>query len=262
VSNEDEHLSQIHTAWTMVRRARGSEEDDPDSDSGGDTAEARRSLLQQYHRPVSRYLRAITRDADAADDLFQQFAVKFMEGGFRRADQDRGRFRDYLKTAIIRMAYDHRRQKAKQIAHSSGNIPKDMLENLAEQQPDEDSLSKQFDQGWREELLRRAWKALEQEERNTGKPYHSVLAYRAANPKEKSGDMAAALTEQLAADPPLTAAGVRKTLERARQRFGVYLLDEVAASLGDASIEAIEEELSDLGLKEYCESALEKRKGN
>ena len=39
------------------------------------------------------------------------------------------------------------------------------------------------------------------------------------------------------------------------------LIEEVAGSLGAADLEAVEQELIDLGLLTYCQDALAKRKG-
>ena len=87
----DQRLSRITTHWTGIIRAH---------QGTTTTAEkARAELLQCYAGAVYRYLLGAVRDADAAQDLSQEFVVRFLRGGFRRADPERGRFRDYLKTA-------------------------------------------------------------------------------------------------------------------------------------------------------------------
>ncbi len=58
---------------------------------------------------------------------------------------------------------------------------------------------------------------------------------------------------------PLTAAGVRQTLHRARDRFADLLLDEVVHSLDRPAVTHLEDELIELGLLEYCRPALERR---
>src|SRR5262249_42324166 len=58
-------------------------------------------------------LRAMVRDDDAAEELTQEFAVRFLRGDFRQADPSRGRFRDLLKRALRHLAIDYwRRQRA------------------------------------------------------------------------------------------------------------------------------------------------------
>ena len=56
-----------------------------------------------------------------------------------------------------------------------------------------------------------------------------------------------------------TAAGVRQTLHRAREKYADLLLDEVAHSLENPTVERIEQELDDLGLLEHCRPALNRR---
>jgi RNA polymerase sigma-70 factor (ECF subfamily) len=68
--------------------------------------------------------------------------------------------------------------------------------------------------------------------------------------------MARQLGEQLGR--PLTDAGVRQVLHRARDRFADLLLDEVARSLQTAEADRLEQELIDLDLLPYCKPALER----
>src|SRR5260370_459103 len=57
----------------------------------------------------------------------------------------------------------------------------------------------------------------------------------------------------------LTAAGLRQTLHRAREKFADLLLEEVAHSLEAPTAERLAEELLDVGLLDYCRPALERR---
>jgi RNA polymerase sigma-70 factor (ECF subfamily) len=70
--------------------------------------------------------------------------------------------------------------------------------------------------------------------------------------------MAQRLTEQMGR--PLTAAGVRQGLHRAREKFADLLLDEVAQSLDSPTIDNIEQELIELELLDYCRPALKRRR--
>src|SRR5262249_61540540 len=78
-------------------------------------------------------------------------------------------------------------------------------------------IDREFLESWRSELLNRSWDRLSKVEEQTGQPYYTVLRYRAEHPEQRSGDMAAALGKQMG--KPLTAAGVRQTLHRAREKF-------------------------------------------
>src|SRR5436190_1211325 len=86
-TGSDSHLSNIDTLWTAVHQAHH---------DGTLATDARRRLLERYSGGVRRYLLGATRDQDAAEDLFQEFAVLFLRGGLPGADRDRGRFRDYV----------------------------------------------------------------------------------------------------------------------------------------------------------------------
>ena len=100
-SEEPDRLSRMQTLWTLVCKAHQG------TDESG--REARTALLERYGGAVRRYLLGAVRDADAADDLAQEFAVKFLRGDFRNADPEQGRFRSFLKTALFRLVVDFQR---------------------------------------------------------------------------------------------------------------------------------------------------------
>jgi RNA polymerase sigma-70 factor (ECF subfamily) len=97
----DDRLSQMSTAWTAFFQAH----EGPDEA----TKAARRDLILRYSGPVHRYLMASLRDPDAADEVYQEFALRLVRGDFRRASPDRGRFRDFLKTTLYHLIVDHQR---------------------------------------------------------------------------------------------------------------------------------------------------------
>ena len=176
-----------------------------------DARKARVTVLERYQRAIYRYLLGAARDPDAADELFQDFAVRFVQGGFRRADPARGRFRDYLKTALIHLVSDYQRRQQKR------PCPLDTALVQPETPPDEASdTGQQFDQTWREELLQRAWDVLKAAETEGGPPYYTALRFRAEHPQACSAETAAFLTEHLRLQPPPSEVAVRKALQRAR----------------------------------------------
>jgi RNA polymerase sigma-70 factor (ECF subfamily) len=75
-------LSDISTLWTLVHRAHG-----PLPEAG----DAQQRLLERYTGAVRRYLLGALKDEDAAQDVFQDFALAFLRGDFQRADRDKGR---------------------------------------------------------------------------------------------------------------------------------------------------------------------------
>jgi RNA polymerase sigma factor (sigma-70 family) len=241
--NPGQRLSGISTLWTEVRRAHAG-----DSEAA---REAQRRLLERYGGAVRRYLQALLRDADAADELFQEFACKFLCGGLGGADPEHGRFRNFVKGVLFHLvARYHERRRRQPLA-----LADDPPAPAAAEAPGSDEV---FLSSWRDDLLARAWADLAEHERTTGKPFYAVLRCRADHSDWSSAQLAKEMGRRLGKTP--TAAGVRQTLHRAREKFAELLLEEVAHSLEAPTAERLAEELLDLGLLDYCRPALEKRR--
>jgi RNA polymerase sigma-70 factor (ECF subfamily) len=242
-SDADAHLSQISTCWTLVFQAHRGRE--------STVADAQQALMERYGGAVYRYLLGALRDPDAADELAQEFALRFVRGDFHRADPERGRFRDFVKTAVYHLIVDHHRQQQKR-PHS---LPCDSA-YLPGSESEISQADRIFAERWREELLDRAWEGLAGLQRQSGQRYYTVLRWRAEHPDTP----AARLAEKLSAGgDPVSEAGVRQTLHRAREKFADLLLQEVARSLESDDPERLEQELIDLGLLPYCRPALKRR---
>lgn len=236
-----QRLSQITTRWSIIFQAHEGKAED--------VSEAQRLLMQRYAGAVYRYLLAALRDANAADDLAQDFAVRFLRGDFRRADPERGRFRNFLKTALQNLIVDHYRRQKRQ----PRQIPEDAPEPAVAPHEAEE-LDRQFLESWRNELLTRAWEALAHDGE-----YYTVLHLRAEHPDWRSAQLAEKLTTLL--HKSVTENWVRQALFRARKKFADYLLDDIKQSLEQPTPETVEEELSDLGLLEYVRPELHRRGG-
>jgi RNA polymerase sigma-70 factor (ECF subfamily) len=246
-SPSDRHLSQLSTAWTTFFRAH---EGLPD-----EAAEAKRRLLQRYGGPIYRYLLGALRDEDAADELYQEFALRLVRGDFRRATPDRGRLRDFLKTSLYHLVVDAQRRRQRDRALP---LAPDTPEPAAGATTPGDA-DREFAEAWHADLLRRTWDALAEWERRSGQPLHTVLRLRADLPDLRSADLAERLAVTLG--KPVTAGWVRKRIFQARAMFSDILVEEVAQSLAPDSVEALEDELSDLGLLDICREALARRRG-
>jgi RNA polymerase sigma-70 factor (ECF subfamily) len=233
-------LSEIGTLWTMVHQAhQGSPEV---------VSRAQRALMERYSGSVYRYLLGALRDRHAADDLFQDFALRFVRGAFRHANPDKGRFRDFVKTALYHLIVDYQKR------HRKG--PQAVPVEAVAAEPAVHDLhysEEEFTQSWRQEVLCRTWEALEQASK-TGPPYYRVLRCRAENPSLSSGQLAALLGPALG--KTVSADWVRQNLHRAREQFANLLLGELAASLEQPTRDRLEQELIDLGLLHYCQDAL------
>lgn len=240
--NTNDRLSRISTLWSLVCEAH--------CGSAEDANAARKQLLERYGGAVRRYLRKVLRDPDAADEIAQEFALEVLHGALHGADPNRGRFRNYVKGTLFHLVADYRKKRRGWPEPLPAEDP-----TLAAQQEALDS-DRQFLESWCDELLARAWAALADLEARTGQLFHTVLRYRADHPEMHSPQMAEQLAVQLGR--PLTAAGIRQTLHRAREKFADLLLEEVTHSLENPTPEKLEQELIELGLFDYCQPALER----
>src|SRR5437764_3789427 len=100
-----QHLSHIATQWSVLYEAH--------KGSATQAAQAHQVLMQRYCGAVYRYLLRAVRDPAVAEDLTQEFALRFIQGRFGQADPSQGRFRSYVKGALFRLVQDHRRSQAR-----------------------------------------------------------------------------------------------------------------------------------------------------
>jgi len=239
----DPRLSQLSTQWTVVFQAH--------SGTPEEVSSAISQLMCRYAGAVHRYLLKALKDPEAAAELDQEFAVRFLRGDFRRCDPKRGRFRDYVKRAVQNLINDHYRRKRPNLSLDS---------HFAEPAAADSGLAQfeqQFLESWRKDLLDRAWTSLLELERSTGHPYHTVLRSRVDHSDLPSPELAKRLSITLGR--PLTAGAMRQALQRSRRKYVNYLLTEVLASLDHPTREDLEEELSDLSLLDYCRPFLNGR---
>lgn len=234
----NQHLSRISTQWSVVFEAHRA--------VAGKATAAQHQLLERYSGAVFRYLLGAVRDPDVAHDLCQEFALRLVRGDFRRADPERGRFRDYLKTSLRCLVTDHYRSRQ----HWPQPLSPDTPEAAAPDLNSGDDAA--FLVSWREALLDRTWAALAA----ANPSYHAVLLGRVDQPELSSAQQAEQLTSQLG--KAVTAAWVRKTLQRAHEKYADLLIEEVAQSLSNREAGALRRELQELDLLRYCRSALER----
>src|SRR3954466_3601502 len=85
-------LKQISTHWPLIT--------DP------------AQFVLRYAPAIRQYLVALLRNAHEADDVTQEFLLRGLLRGFVRTTHLRGRFRDYLKTAVRNAALSHLSRRA------------------------------------------------------------------------------------------------------------------------------------------------------
>lgn len=234
----EQRLSRISTMWTMMRQKP--------PDGAAAQPGAWNLLIERYLRAAYRYLAGALRDPELAEELCQEFALRFLRGDYGRASPERGRFRDYIRTSLIHLVTDHHRRRQAAPAPLPEQVAAPTLGNSLDD----------FDSSWKEELLDRTWRALAA----ANPAYHAVLAAHAEQPDLPSPEMALLLQERLGRDA--NADWVRKTKQRAHEKFATLLLEEVSSSLEGASDAELEQELKALDLLRYCRTALQRRRSS
>jgi RNA polymerase sigma-70 factor (ECF subfamily) len=243
--DSDRRLSRISTLWSQVSLAQ--------HEAGDESRAAQQKLLERYGPAIRLYLLGAVRDAEVAEDLLQEFAYRFLHGDMRGIDPQRGRFRDYVKGVLFHLVADYHKKRQR----LPRQLPSEHPEPAVSCEPDAEQ-EQAFLTSWREDLLARTWAALAAADEAKGQSFHAVLRFRAEHLELHADEMAEQLSRTLG--KPVTATGVRKTLERARIRFADLMLDEIAQTLSNPTLEKLEEELIDLNLLEYCRPALERRR--
>ncbi|MFO0958143.1 MAG: hypothetical protein U0800_12065 [Isosphaeraceae bacterium] len=240
----DPNLNDIPTCWSDIRMAH---EGPPEL-----ARAAMQALLARYDRAIRRYLLGALRDPDAAEEVYQIFAYRLLNGAFRHADPARGRFRDLLRTALSRMVTDFYRERDRA-------LPADFsARSVADPRGPELDDEKRFLEIWLWDLMGRAWEHLAEAEARTRQPLHSVLRIRVERPELDSAGLARALRDRSGLEYGLPQ--VRKLLYNARKQFIAEFVGEVEQTLVNPTYDEIEGELQALGMLNRCRDHLRDRR--
>jgi hypothetical protein len=213
-------LPEIATQWELVR--------DP------------AHVVMRYAPAIRRYFGVLIRNDHDADEAAQDFFLRIMRGGFSRARQERGRFRDYLAKSVRNAALNFLRN---QRGPRAARVP--LPAALSSEGPSAED--REWLLGWRRCLLRRAWRALaKHQQRSPGNLCHTVLSALARHPREGCEALASRVSQLTGR--PLGAAAFRKQVSRARRTMALVLVAEVARTLDHPTREQVAEELAELGL--------------
>jgi hypothetical protein len=200
----------------------------------------------RYAPAIRGYLRVLLSQPGDVDEVVQEILLLAVDPGFSPDRIQGGRFRDYLIATVRYHAWRHLRRKK---AISLSDEHAEQLQAPAEVAP----VEAEWLIGWRQCLLDRAWEALEcRQRRSPGNWYYSVLELTAKHPDATS----AMLAPRVAATPPLSAMAFRKQLSRARRAFAQALIAEIEQTLAKPTLEAVLEELADVGLLAYVQPYL------
>lgn len=218
------HLAEISTRWAVVC--------DP------------LQFVLRYAKAIQKYLTALVDNAHDADEIAQDFLLKMTQGKFDRVASDQGRFRFYLKQAVRNAVREHARKRRPQL------LPDDVLDDLIAQQTADSFAEQQWVDEWRQCVLNRAWSALESHQRHhAGNLFFTALQLTAKQPEADSAALAESIFRRTGR--MISAAALRQQVSRGRRLLADLIRKEVAATLEHPSDEAVQDELSNLGLREY-----------
>src|SRR5262249_6896998 len=143
------------------------------------------------------------------------------------ADPKRGRFRDYLKTALRHMAHNHWEAEKRAKVRVPLSEDETQLAAPAESPAESDAA---FLTAWREEILARVWDAMQRIEEETGAPCYSLMRLKTEQPHLHSARLAELVAPKLG--KVLSEAALLQAVRRARVRFADLLVAEVERTLG------------------------------
>lgn len=131
--------------------------------AAADTAQLDR-LIRLYWQPLKIFLVATFPALGAqADTLLQEFAEDKMlkEGWLQKADQSRGKFRDFLKTSLRNFVLDR-------LNRAEAKNPPLSLDDLEHELPEPAAVTEQFDLAWARTVLAETLRRMEADCRQPG----------------------------------------------------------------------------------------------
>ncbi len=267
-------LSRIVTDWSMVLEAQ-------QNTDAPEAQEARRQLLERYHRAVLRYLQRKLPQYEA-EMLASDFALAVLdcERILSKADRQHGMFRRYLQRVLGNWVIDKfrkdKRRRNKEIAvEVEVGVEDPPVQESAEEIALKTSVQQLLDvslaellkalrgsslKQWRSQLLDRTLNLLRDQEAAGGPPYHTLLCLKDEQPELGGQDLADALSARVGRT--ISAANVRQMIHRSRERYAELLIEQLAGSLEQATKErpnaaSLEEKLIEMELlNAYVREAL------
>jgi RNA polymerase sigma-70 factor (ECF subfamily) len=214
------------TAWGAIQAAQ-------DHAQAGHVS-ALNQVIGRYWKPVFCFLRARGHDLHRAEDLTQAFFLRFLERDWlQKADPDRGRFRTFLLTILVRFLSDQgprrapRQQSFEQQFVSIASLLGD--EERSYEPPRGESAEAVFMKQWAAVLVATVRQRLRRLCEEKGRPtwYDLFDAVHGAAPGTEDPSQHA-----LADRFGVTREQVRYGLEQVRQWFAILLRAEVREQVG------------------------------
>jgi RNA polymerase sigma factor (sigma-70 family) len=216
------------TKWTLIARLKS-----------GDEAEAARALDEicaQYHYPLYCYLRRRNCGHHDAQDVLHDFLARLLQHrALERADEELGRLRGYLATALGRHLQRWRESAARQpdsAQKAGGMLDFQAIEERYQHErfADSDSPDRIFERQWAIELLHRAIAKLADRYEKKGK----TSLFTALRPVlERGGSLRGEDSPALAAQLGLSPTALRVALSRSLDELAELIQAEVRLTVED-----------------------------
>jgi RNA polymerase sigma-70 factor (ECF subfamily) len=221
------------TNWSLVVAAGSL--DDPGA------RDALEVLCQRYWYPVYALVRHFGHRPDRAEDLTQGFFLSLLERrSLQAADQDRGRFRSFLKTLLRNyLTNEHTRKNTRKRGGNARTLRVDFADAEArygaEASP-KGSPEATFERRWARAVLSRGLEKLRAELRDSP----DAERWKRLEPF-LTGNSGASTYRKVAAELGLSESAVKVAVHRLRKRYGKALRAEVAQTV--STPEDVDEEV-------------------
>ncbi|MEI8372861.1 MAG: hypothetical protein WCJ35_08510 [Planctomycetota bacterium] len=226
------------TAWSMI--------DDVKGQQPAERLTAMNRFIVGYWRPIYRFIRAKGRRHDVAEDLTQEFLLKFLDHDWlSKADASRGRFRNYLLVILKRFLADESSGRApRQKTFDQGLVPVSALvrdEERSFDPPHKEQPEDIFMRYWAQALVEEVRGELDAWCRQRGRPDWSAIFTAHHFPAAGcEGLTQHALAERFRSSRDQ----IRYALEQTNQEFARLFREAVASQV--ASDEEIDAEIRDI----------------
>jgi DNA-directed RNA polymerase specialized sigma24 family protein len=226
------------TRWSLVAAVR--------ADGSERQRAAREQLCSTYWYPLYAYVRRSGHDAEEALDLTQSFFAHLLEKNlFALAEQERGKLRTFLLSALQRFLCDEWR-KGQRLKRGGGvevlSIDEALAEGYYGQEPVDPRTPEQiYERRWALLIIERALLDLRRDYAEAGKA-EIFDAFKDHLTMEGDEGSAAEAGARLGLKP----GAARTAISRLRQRYRDRLLREVAATMDAQTEEEVDEEIDAL----------------
>ena len=213
-----------------------------------------KSFFHVYQNPIRRFFLFLTGDETKTDELFQEFALKFLSGAFDSYAPGKGRFRDYLKT-VLRNQF-RKTFSQKQVLGSEVLEKAEVSDELADSELQ--AALREFDTHEGHDILRLVDEDLRAEEANGEHQYHSLLKFLLQSKQDSKRVAVTEVASFLSSvrGDTVSSDNAKKIKSRAVSSYTNKLISEIGNRIGSFEKADLRQAAEELGVLGYCGKAL------